>query len=319
MGIRISYRYAIPLLTACLTLAALAGLKGGDLSAEDQPRESAACLDCHDGQDATLVGTGHMLSAGGGGQSAGVACTDCHGADRRHWEEDPAGFPMTNPSKLNPLEQAKLCATCHQNAHQQNMIEKNVHAVNDVNCSACHSVHSSKGHGALLKQSQPELCYGCHTGVEGDFARSFRHPVSDGVINCSECHMTLDDTRRELSLNGTTMCNRCHTEFQGPFPFEHQAALDYSTEEGGCLNCHAAHGSDHPRMLLQPYEPPHFQLCTQCHTVPKHESNANHGTMFAGLSCNTCHTDIHGSYDNRFLLSESLRAEGCLNPACHGY
>jgi predicted CXXCH cytochrome family protein len=139
-------------------------------------------------------------------------------------------------------------------------------------------------------------------------------------MKCSECHMKLGETRRELSLNGTNVCTSCHAEFQGPFPFEHQATLDFSTEEGGCLNCHAAHGSDNPRMLNQPYEPPHFQLCSQCHSVPPgHNLNPNHGTQWAGLACNTCHTDVHGSYDNRFFLRESLRAEGCLKAGCHGH
>ena len=33
---------------------------------------------------------------------------------------------------------------------------------------------------------------------------------------------------------------------EGPFPYEHQATLDYSTEEGGCMNCHSPHGSAQP-------------------------------------------------------------------------
>jgi predicted CXXCH cytochrome family protein len=110
----------------------------------------------------------------------------------------------------------------------------------------------------------------------------------------------------------------CHNEFQGPFPFEHQATVDYSTEEGGCINCHDPHGSAQPRMLKQPYEAPHFQLCTQCHGVPPlHNQNARHGDRWAGLACNDCHTDIHGSYTSRVFLSESLEAEGCFTAGCH--
>jgi hypothetical protein len=70
-------------------------------------------------------------------------------------------------------------------------------------------------------------------------------------------------------------------------------------------------------MVKQPYEPPHFQLCTQCHSVPRHFSNSMHGTSFSGIPCNDCHTDIHGSYDNRLFVNQSLVAQGCFNSGCH--
>jgi DmsE family decaheme c-type cytochrome len=307
-------RYAVPFLIAGILLAAAAVGLWGELSAQDTPRDSETCLGCHGGQDATLAATAHRLKPGAAGK--GLACTDCHAGDRRHWEEDPAKFPMTNPSELDARAQARVCASCHQNSHQQNMVEKNVHPRHDVNCSGCHSVHKSK-QAALLKQDEKRLCWSCHPKVEGQFARSYRHPVNDGIVKCSECHLTLDETSRELSLNGTNMCMKCHGEFAGPFVYEHPAALDFSTQEGGCLACHEAHGSDNPRMLRQPYAPPHYQLCSQCHSVPRHNSNSMHGTQLSGVPCNDCHSDIHGSYTSRLFLSESLEGQGCFNVGCH--
>ena len=303
------------MLVACFALAASFALADASPAARDSSRSSQVCLACHGGQDSTLAATGHRLPAGEtDAPSARVACTDCHAGDRRHWEEDPSQFAMTNPAKLDARAAARVCSGCHQNAHQQNMLDKNVHAANDVNCSACHSVHASK-HPALLKRAENGLCLDCHRDVAGQFDRSYRHPVSDGVVKCSECHLTLDQTRRSLATNGTNVCLKCHAEFEGPFPYEHPAALDYSTEEGGCVACHEPHGSNLPRMLKQPYEAPHFQLCTQCHSVPRHNSNPMHGTRWAGMPCNDCHTDIHGSYTSRLFLSESLR--GCFNTGCH--
>ena len=83
------------------------------------------------------------------------------------------------------------------------------------------------------------------------------------------------------------------------------------------MTCHEPHGSSLPRMVKQPYAPPHQQLCTQCHSVPRHFSNSMHGTSFSGVPCNDCHTDIHGSYDNRLFVNESLKAQGCFNSGCH--
>jgi DmsE family decaheme c-type cytochrome len=306
-------------LTSTAVFAALFALVAGGAYAEGTPRTSKECLDCHGGRDTTLAATAHALpkdTATGAG--ARVACTDCHPGDRRHWEEDPNTYPMPNPSAMTAAAEARLCATCHQTAHQQNMLEKNPHTANAVNCSGCHNVHGGT-HTALLRKPQPQLCYGCHGDVAGQFAKSYRHPVSDGLMKCSDCHMTLSETSRALSRNGTNVCLRCHGEFAGPFPFEHPATLDFSAEEGGCLSCHEPHGSHLPRMLTQPYEAPHFQLCSQCHSVPRHNLNPMHGTAWSGKPCNDCHTDIHGSYSNHLFLRESLQSEGCFNAGCHKF
>lgn len=312
------YRFVLPVLLAWLLGGPSFWASDGRALAQESPRASNVCLDCHDDQDVTLDGTPHALTIGArDGADARLACTDCHVGDPRHWEDDPDDYPMTSPAKLGAIGEAKLCSPCHVTAHQQNMVEKNVHMRNDINCSTCHSVHESK-HPVLLKKAEPRLCFDCHGSVEGSFAKPYRHPVNDGIIKCSECHMALDETRRELSLNGTNVCMKCHAEFEGPYPYEHQATVDYSTEEGGCVSCHDPHGSYLPRMLKQPYEAPHFQLCTQCHAVPpRHNMNLNHGTAWAGLSCSECHTDIHGSYSNRLFAGESLVSRGCFNASCH--
>uniref|UniRef100_A0A832I3T3 Doubled CXXCH motif domain-containing protein n=1 Tax=Eiseniibacteriota bacterium TaxID=2212470 RepID=A0A832I3T3_UNCEI len=310
------FRHLAAVLVACVALGVLSALAGREPVAQDRVRESMSCLGCHAGQDSTLAGTAHWTGTVHDGERADVACTDCHAGDRRHWEEDPAAHPMTNPAKVGAPGEARLCATCHQTAHQQNMLEKNVHPVSGVSCSDCHEVHGSE-HPALLEKPQRALCVECHRQVEGDFARPYRHPVEEGVVQCTDCHATLDATTRPLSPAGTNVCLDCHGEFAGPFPYAHRATLDHGTDEGGCLTCHEAHGGALPRMLTQPYEAPHAPLCAQCHSVPRHFSNPFHGTSFAGMACNDCHADIHGSYDNRLFVNESLKAQGCFNSGCH--
>jgi DmsE family decaheme c-type cytochrome len=315
------FRRPIPLLAAAGVALVTAGIYAGARAegGEPPPRETGVCLDCHEEQGTSLAVSPHRVHADvPDGTEALVTCTDCHQGDSRHWEDDPEEYPMLNPGTAGAFLEAQLCATCHQNSHQQTAHERNVHFANEVSCSGCHQIHGSREAG-LLRSAEVDLCLSCHTGVEGQFAQPFRHPVHEGVVKCSECHLTLDETSRELSLNGTNAaCVECHVEFRGPFPYEHQATLDYSTEEGGCLSCHAAHGSSQPRMLTQPYESPHFQLCTQCHMVPPgHNQNAFHGNMWAGIACNECHSDVHGSYTSRNLLSPSLQAPGCLTAGCH--
>lgn len=309
-----------PLLTACVLVVAVLAAPGRAFSAQGAPRTSEVCLDCHDGQASSLAATAHRLpDAASDDAAARMACTDCHAGDRRHWEDDPKANPMINPSRAGAADEARICSGCHQNAHQQNMLERNAHSASDVNCSACHSVHGSK-HPALLREAEPRLCFGCHGNIEGQFARPYRHPVNDGIVKCSECHTGLAETRRgALSLDGTNVCMKCHAEFQGPFRYEHPATLDYSTEGTGCLSCHDPHGSALPRMLRLPFEGPNFPLCTQCHSVPRHESNTMHGTRWSGMPCNACHTDIHGSNVSHFFLSESLESRSCFNAGCHKF
>jgi len=282
-------------------------------------RATEVCLDCHEDAAETLAGTLHqILPEDMDTPEAMLACTDCHPGDERHWDDDPEEYAMTNPAGVASSVTAAICSKCHVKSHQQNMMEGNIHSLNDVTCTKCHQVHSST-HMGLLRDEEPELCYQCHTSTRGEFNKPFRHPVSDRIVKCSECHMTTAETQKnKLWYRGVNAaCASCHPEFVGPFPYEHQASIDWSTEEGGCLTCHEAHGGYLPRMVKQPYEPPHFQLCTQCHAVPGHNNNTYHGTQWAGVPCNDCHVDIHGSFTSRLYLSTSLQSAGCFNAGCH--
>ena len=69
------------------------------------------------------------------------------------------------------------------------------------------------------------------------------------------------------------------------------------------------------RLLRQPLES--GGLCMNCHVVPKHQFNSNHGSMWAGLPCLQCHVDVHGSYESRHLLDPGLAAQGCFAAGCH--
>jgi len=281
--------------------------------------QTMVCLDCHDGQAATLSAGPHRVLMGAANDvSTRVSCTSCHAGQPAHWLDDPAANPMANPGKLVARDAAAVCATCHQGAHQVNQQTLSAHAAADVACTACHLVHGGTPRGQL-RQAQSDLCFGCHTGVRGQFAQLSHHPVENGMVSCTDCHLTGDDgmagaTRPDVNAT----CGKCHAALRGPFPHEHEATLDYSVDDGGCLNCHDPHGSPLPRLLKQPYEAPHFQLCSQCHTVPGHQFNSFHGNQWAGVACNECHVDIHGSYTNRLLLTPALQPQGCFAAGCHG-
>lgn len=276
-------------------------------------------MSCHEEYDRSLHGTVHELHAQD--TPVPVMCSDCHEGAEIHIEE-PEAANITNPANLSVDTAAALCRTCHFTDHQQHMAEGNVHFDNNITCSACHIVHNNKTQFYLLRDKESELCYSCHQAVRGEFSHPYRHPVADGIMNCTECHSNLDRAGNDLGMGRMSeSCYQCHNEMRGPFPHEHQAVVDYSTEEGGCLNCHAPHGSNLPRMLTQPLEQPHYALCSQCHLVPGHQLNSYHGSQWADRGCMECHTDIHGSYYNKYLLKPSLpdeEGQNCFASECHG-
>lgn len=272
------------------------------------------CLDCHEDQASSLEFGPHRLSAAGEGR---LNCLSCHDGDPRHWEDDPASYPMANPADMGSDESGKLCGRCHDSVHQSNQRTVSPHASAGVSCLDCHQVHASEWRGSLVS-AQPGLCFGCHPGQRADFSQPFHHPADEGIMDCSDCHLKSDEGWDSLVMRGgDAVCLGCHAEFQGPFPFEHQAGVGYSTEEGSCLNCHDPHGSAYPRLLKQPYEGPHFQLCSQCHSVPGHRDNSQHGAEWADMDCGECHVDIHGSYTSSKFFAPIIEAQGCNALGCH--
>jgi DmsE family decaheme c-type cytochrome len=304
---------AVLTLLAAIGAALISLAFQGAESSEPSTLTDAVCMDCHEDVAHALLGTAHAMSSK-------VSCLDCHaGAATEAHVDDPDLLPV-NPARLAPDSLTAKCTECHADAHPLNLFERDPHRDAGLACAACHSVHNPGQHIGLLKDAETTLCFSCHAAQKGDFAMPTHHPVLEGVVRCSDCHQSIAQSAKQHVPSGPSeTCTRCHAMFEGPFPFEHAAAVDYSTEEGGCLNCHAPHGSPNPRLLKQPYQAPDFALCSQCHSVPKHQNNINHGTQWAGVPCADCHVDVHGSYDNAKLLDPALQAQGCFAVGCHAY
>jgi DmsE family decaheme c-type cytochrome len=275
------------------------------------------CLDCHEDAAHAMMGTAHDPTV-----VATVTCVSCHaGPATALHVDDPDTYRPVNPARLSADSLTAVCVACHVDPHALNLFERDPHQIANLSCTACHQMHSDK-HLALLKDDENNVCLGCHASARSGFAMPTHHPVMEGVIACRDCHIEVAQSPKQQTTSGPGgTCLSCHGSFQGPFPYEHEAAVDYSVNDGGCMNCHAPHGSTYPMFLKQSYEAPHYSLCTQCHSVPKHLNNSNHGTAFAGVPCADCHVDIHGSYVSRYLLDPSLQSQGCFpgGGGCHDF
>jgi len=283
-------------------------------SAQNPSVDDETCLACHEDAPNALKGTAHDPIG-----TDVIDCVDCHvGPATAMHVDDPDTYKPIIPANLPADSLSAVCTACHKDPHALNLYERDPHADAQMSCTACHKIHNNKYVG-LLKGPENTVCLECHASVRSDFALPSHHPEMEGVVACRDCHMEIAQSPKQHAVGGPgEACLQCHGRMQGPFPYEHEPAVNYSANDGGCLNCHNPHGSAFPMLLKQSYESPQFLLCSQCHTVPpKHLNNMKHGTMWAGVPCYECHTDIHGSYTSLHLLDASLQTQGCLKAGCH--
>lgn len=236
------------------------------------------------------------------------ACEACHGAGKSH--VDAGGGTAGNLRTFDPSESASEraapCLRCHGNESALHGFAGGEHARAGVACTDCHDPHAGSGH-LMLKVGDPlpqpmrgatwraqettvALCYRCHPAVRSAFALPEHHKVPEGVVSCIDCHQPHGTPARSLLRdNEQRTCFRCHGEVEGPFVFEH---IGLTLE--GCQSCHEPHGSANRHLLRYQQV---AQLCYQCHasTPPSHVQPSYR-------DCTRCHSAIHGSNSQPFLL-----------------
>jgi len=291
-------------LTALLALAADKSDKSEPPSApvEDTSKYVGAqtCKTCHEEIYNSWEKTPHWkttLNKKEGG-TAKQGCEGCHGPGAEHVAGGGDKSKIFSFEGQSRQASSARCLSCHGEAHAQSHFAESAHASSDVGCLDCHSPHHAQEKQHLLVQSQPQLCYGCHTSTKADFAKPFHHRVNEGLVQCADCHNPHGTgTVRQLQnvASGDAVCSKCHVDKQGPFVYEHTPV---KTE--GCSSCHTPHGSTNPRLLKVSLV---NMLCLQCHTFPTQGPiGPAHNQSAKYQACTMCHTQIHGSNFNLAFL-----------------
>jgi predicted CXXCH cytochrome family protein len=294
---------------------------------------SDTCAGCHDVHKTQFDKTKHaatppQVKYGGG-------CESCHGPGKAHADamfdagddaKMAAARRLIFSFKGAPGESSARCLSCHITSQDQQHFERSEHKFNGLACHNCHSPHLVEAAAeadpprpllplaqfftapvrkedlrwlasSLLRESQPDLCFGCHGVVQSQFSLPSHHRISEGLMKCTDCHNP-HGTKNQPMLKKTNWeaCVNCHIEKRGPFVYEHGAV-----KVEGCTACHSPHGTVSRMMLLR--RESRF-LCLQCHVDP-HAPNVPHGRLgFATRGeCVRCHATIHGSNHSPFFLN----------------
>ncbi|MEX0617768.1 MAG: DmsE family decaheme c-type cytochrome [Pseudohongiellaceae bacterium] len=264
---------------------------------------SDTCVTCHSAAGTQWAHTAHSVAFnsdinGQWGEAAG--CESCHGPGSEHIE-NPAvtdsilRFTFDSPTPV--VAQNQVCLGCHQGGERIHWFGS-VHDRNDIACADCHNPMAEfSSSGLLARQGVNETCFACHQTQRAEFNRRSHMPLTEGNINCTDCHAPHGSVTSPLlqttSINET--CYQCHAEKRGPFLFEHAPVRE------SCTNCHTPHGSNHESLLLTARP----LLCQQCHTMTGHVNDLmTRGNLaggprpdsrLIGRSCQNCHVQIHGS------------------------
>ena len=264
------------------------------------------CANCHKDQAASYAASVHGQKGNLRGPSNAGECSTCHGDGTEHVKagggRGVGGIKNPGSVKMAPDEKNATCLTCHAGGSKRTHWQGSTHQTRGTACTRCHTMHSPDR--VLTKLTQPEVCFTCHKQQRAEITRTFRHPILEGKVACSDCHNPHGSIGRALMKRDSVVdtCYQCHAEKRGPFVHPHDPVNE------DCTLCHNPHGTVADSMLK--IRPPF--LCHQCHTPHGGNVASLRGqtgqppqaititgkssvNITQGRGCMNCHTQVHGN------------------------
>lgn len=263
---------------------------------------SQGCLLCH-----SDVTKGFPFMHGPVAQGECLACHSPHQSDQAKLLTDP---------------QPKLCLSCHTDFSAQMEGAVSIHKPAQLNCAGCHGAHGGKTKYFLPAEGRA-LCEKCHSELLSNMDK-FKYPhqaMSEGKA-CQACHQPHASKQEKLLIGkNEELCLSCHDKaIQGKSrtipsigeQIKNAKFLHGPLRQQNCIACHAAHGSNFPKILdkafpaafYTPYEDKAYDLCFNCHdkkmVLEARSSNTGfrngdlnlhflHVNREKGRSCRACH------------------------------
>ena len=294
---------------ALLFAAAMLGQGGTALAQAPGPE---VCKGCHEPAVNFYESSVHGQKGNVRGPANAGQCSTCHGDGTEHVKagggrgvggiKNPGG----KSASMSADDKNAICMSCHAGGSARMHWDTSTHQARGNSCTSCHTMHQKDK--VLTKVTQPEVCFNCHKQQRVDVNRTFRHPILEGKVACSDCHNAHGSIGRALMKRDsvTDTCYQCHAEKRGPFVHQH----DPVTED--CSICHNPHGTVADSMLK--VRPPF--LCHSCHSphgglTPQVRGQPGTATgtltgkhpiiITQGRGCLNCHTQIHGGNNPAFI------------------
>lgn len=268
-------------------------LRVGTLSSRDA---DDVCLKCHTEETVTLWHTGQHSRA----KLTCINCHDPHAPDAQTLLKDIENGKLSLEGLTRSIQQIELAsAAAPEGSEDKAAAQKRLH---ELQAQREKLQEELKGTETIYNRvAEPNLCYSCHKAQQIQTKMPSHHPISEGKMDCSDCHNPHGGPHgllRQESVNET--CFRCHAEKAGPFTFDHPPVSE------DCTACHQPHGSVHNNLLAQS-EP---FVCLKCHAGPHsrpptrgRQPSLQTGEGFAQYysECTDCHNQVHGSDEHAAL------------------
>ncbi len=273
------FNFFSPLIIGTFVLLILIFFLGAKKPSE-RPQQSENCSACHEDVVKAFNLIPHKKEN----------CASCHQGAEKHAEEGTKESIFSFTPEKKPAEKIKPCLACHH--AEAGHYSSSPHGRSNLDCTACHSIHSFPEKSSNSLNLSDKVCASCHQDVLAEFNLNERHRLREGILECISCHNPHEPTQRhQLGGFKQQACLQCHAEKGGPFLYEHGAS-----RIEGCTACHTPHGSPNRHLLAQQSI---ADLCFSCHgTAPAWHSRFTS----AATNCTNCHRAIHGSNLNRLFL-----------------
>jgi DmsE family decaheme c-type cytochrome len=221
------------------------------------------------------------------------------------------------------IRDGTVCAGCHANAlivwAGKHGTKADARAPVSVGCAMCHgdpTEHLKSPANAMPRRfssmasaEKNELCSTCHQGNSRIHWKGSTHERSD--VACTSCHKVHDaqDQVRD-KLTQPDVCFSCHKDLRAQInrPSRHPI------REGmvACSDCHNAHGSVGPSMVLRDNI---NDTCYTCHMEKRGPFVRTHQPVQE--NCALCHNP-HGSTAPNLLKQRSpFLCQQCHEPTSH--
>ena len=239
------------------------------------------------------------------------------------------------PASTYSKEGADTCLGCHDDespTYSASAIFKTPHArrgdkrspfgVGGLQCEACHgpgaahvrgkkaaAINTFKPDATLPLAERNQVCLTCHQGTTRTAWHAGAHERAN--LACTDCHKIHVERDPVLAkASEPAVCMSCHKQQRADF----QKASSHPVRQGkmACGDCHNAHGSSAPAMLVKPTL---NQTCYSCHADKRGPVLWEHAPV--AEDCSLCHTP-HGAVRAALLnKSPPLLCQQCHTSAGH--